>query len=154
MFVYRIAKTRQRATDLSGTGAYRTGGRWNNKGTYLLYTSENSSLAFLETLVHQDVSELPPKLFIVQLAIKKSELIYTLPDKNYPANWLKAENSENKTLGDGWMKVGKYLAIKVRSAVNQHEYNYLLNPLFPNFSALVSILNVTAIPVDDRLIKK
>jgi hypothetical protein len=52
------------------------------------------------------------------------------------------------------MKARKYLGIKVRSAVNQHEYNYLLNPLFPNFSALVRTVNVTAIPVDERLIQK
>jgi RES domain-containing protein len=154
MFVYRIAKTRQRALYLSGAGAFRFGGRWNNKGTYLLYTSENSSLAFLENLVNQDGSKLPPKFFIVQLGIKNGELIHTLPDKHYTANWLQAENSENKTLGDGWMKARKYLGIKVRSAVNQHEYNYLLNPLFPNFSALVRTVNVTAIPVDERLIQK
>jgi RES domain-containing protein len=154
MFVYRIAKTGQRAMDLSGTGAYRNGGRWNNKGTHLLYTSENSSLAFLENLVHQDVSDLPPKLFITKLEMKNTALIYTLPDKNYPANWLQAENSENKVLGDEWMKGRKYLAIKVRSAINQNEYNYLLNPLFPYFIALITIVNVTAIPVDERLIKK
>jgi RES domain-containing protein len=33
-------------------GARRAGGRWNSKGTPVLYMSENRSLAVLEVLVH------------------------------------------------------------------------------------------------------
>jgi RES domain-containing protein len=153
MHLYRIAKTEQRAKDLSGTGAFRFGGRWNSKGTYLLYTSENSSLALLENLVHQDESELPPKLFITQLEIKRANLIYTLPDTEYPSNWLQLENIQNKLLGDQLMSERKYLGIKVRSAINQAEYNYLLNPLFPKFHDLLSLVSVTPLKVDERLVK-
>jgi RES domain-containing protein len=52
MVVFRIVKSLNRAKDLSGMGAFKNGGRWNSKGTYMLYTSINSSLAYLETLVH------------------------------------------------------------------------------------------------------
>ena len=51
MLVYRIAKTKH-ITDLNGTGAKLFGGRWNEKGTPLVYTSSSISLAILESLVH------------------------------------------------------------------------------------------------------
>jgi len=38
MIVYRIAKLAKRTNDLTGTGAYLSGGRWNNPGVYALYT--------------------------------------------------------------------------------------------------------------------
>jgi hypothetical protein len=46
----------------------------------------------------------------------------------------------------------KFLAIKVRSAINYFEYNYLLNPLFPRFHDLVKIVDVIEIKTDERLV--
>ncbi len=40
------------AHDLSRIGAARNGGRWNKKGTYVLYTSESREVALLEITVH------------------------------------------------------------------------------------------------------
>lgn len=153
MFVYRVVKTKARTNDLSGTGAFQWGGRWNNKGTYMLYTSANSSLALLENLVHFDESDFPPQLFIVQLEIKENTLFYTPADREYPANWKQPEFPENKHLGDRWMNEFKYLGIQVRSVVNELEYNLLLNPKFPGYNQLVKITQVTKIDIDERLLK-
>ena len=152
MKVFRIVQDKRRAGDLSGTGAFRSGGRWNSKGTYMLYTSENSSLAFLESLVHFDKILIPPQLFISELEITNDSLIYTLPAKEYPKNWMKLSLIENQQRGDRWMIDKKYLGIRVRSAINLLEYNILLNPLFPEFRALVKIISVREIPVDERLV--
>lgn len=154
MLLYRIAKSRQRATDLSGMGAYRFGGRWNNPGTYMLYTSENSSLAYLENLVHFDSDIIPPKLFIMGIEVSgKSELVYTLPDSLYPKHWTRLGHLENKRLGDRWMREAKHLGVRVRSAVNPKEFNCLLNPLYPKFHDLVKVVSVEQLPVDSRLIR-
>jgi RES domain-containing protein len=152
MFVYRIVKSKFRTDDLSGTGAYRTGGRWNSKGTYMLYTSENSSLAYLETLVHFEEADYPPDLFIITIEIHKRAPVYTVRDEEYPENWKQLELLENKTLGDRWMNERKFLAIQVKSAINECEYNYLLNPLFPRFTDLVRITETAQIKVDERLV--
>ena len=152
MFVYRIVKTETRTNDLSGTGAFKTGGRWNSKGTYMLYTSENSSLAYLETLVHFDEANYPPDLFIVKIEINDKAPIYTLPEKSYPAGWMQVGLLENKLMGDEWMGEKKFLAIKVKSAINDLEFNFLLNPLFPRFHDLVRIVDVVEIKLDDRLV--
>ncbi len=152
MYLYRIVQQITRTTDLSGTGAFRIGGRWNSVGTYILYSSENRSLAYLENLVHFDKSLFPPLLYIMQLELDDAAPIYTLPDADYPPNWLTPGLIANQQLGDALMKQNKFIAVKVRSAVNLHEFNYLLNPLFPNFHSLVKILRVNELDTDGRLI--
>jgi len=151
MFLYRIAQSAKRAKDLSGMGAFQFGGRWNSQGTYMLYTSENSSLAYLESLVHFDPENIPPQLFIMRLELSCPEkLIYTLPLKSYPQNWMEVGCLDNQRLGNQWVKAQKQIALKVRSAVNPMEYNYLLNPLFPEFRDMLKIVGVKALAVDAR----
>jgi RES domain-containing protein len=152
MYVYRIVKSEKRIEDLSGMGAFRAGGRWNDKGTYVLYTSENSSLAFLENLVHFDVEETPEDLYIMEISIDDDKLILQIPDTDYPEDWLHTDNIACKRLGDRLLSDHKLLGIKVRSAVNQSEYNILLDPLFPGYHDLVKVNNVIKVPVDRRLI--
>ena len=152
MKVFRIVQDKYRTNDLSGTGAFRSGGRWNSKGTYMLYTSENSSLAYLESLVHFDKILIPPRLFIIELEITDDSLIYTLPGSEYPKDWRKISLIENQQQGDRWMSEKKYLGIRVRSAINLLEYNILLNPLFPKYYDLLRIISVREVPVDERLV--
>jgi len=154
MIVYRIAKSKKRAADLSGMGAYKEGGRWNNAGTYMLYTSENSSLAYLENLVHFEVENTPPNLYIMSIELKADDaLIYTLLDKIYPKSWQEIGNLQNKIIGDQLMDQRKFLAVKTRSAINKLEYNYLLNPLFPGYHDLVTVRLIEELAVDARLVK-
>jgi RES domain-containing protein len=50
MQVFRLCRNSYPPYD--GEGARRAGGRWNSKGTRVLYMSENRSLSVLEILVH------------------------------------------------------------------------------------------------------
>ena len=152
MKAYRIVKDKIRTKDLSGTGAFKTGGRWNSKGTYMLYTSENSSLALLEALVHFDKSDCPPHLHIMHLNIDDSSPVYTIPDSEYPKNWLQLELPENKQLGDKYMLERKFIGIRVKSAINDTENNILLNPLFPGYHQSVQLIDITEIKLDIRLV--
>jgi RES domain-containing protein len=152
MLVYRIVKNKFRTTDLSGKGAFITGGRWNNPGTFLLYTSMNSSLALLENLVHYDESEMPPNMFIMTIEIDQSAPVYTFPDDGLPKDWRQPENLELKEMGDKLVKGNQYLAIKVRSAVNPEEYNILLNPVYPRFHDLVKVVGTEPYAIDQRLV--
>jgi RES domain-containing protein len=154
MIVYRIAKSMQRTQDFSGIGAFKNGGRWNSKGTYMLYTSMNSSLAYLEALVHFNEPDIPPNLYITAIEIKKGDaLLYQLPDNKYPVNWQMQDNLENKMMGDKWMRENKFLVFKVRSAINPSEYNFLLNPLYPRFHDMVAVKSIQQLNIDTRLIK-
>ena len=50
MFVYRVASRRYAADN--SEGARLNGGRWNNPGTPVIYTSASRSLAALEVIVN------------------------------------------------------------------------------------------------------
>jgi RES domain-containing protein len=152
MFVYWIAQTEERARDLSGTGAFLFGGRWNSVGTAMLYTSINSSLAYLETLVHFSEFDTPPRLFITKLELDES-LIRQVPDWEYPEFWQGPENIETQTFGDSWMKANNYLGFEVKSAINPSEFNFLLNPRFPDFEKLVKIVSVAPLAIDARFFR-
>jgi len=153
MKVFRIVQDQLRTSDLSGTGAFRTGGRWNSKGTYMLYTSENSSLALLEISLHYDNGDMPPELFIMEIDIADDSLVYTLPDDQYSKGWLKLSLLENQAQGNAWMNEKEWLGIRVKSAINQREYNILLNPLYPDYNNLVKVNLVSKLPIDERLIQ-
>jgi RES domain-containing protein len=146
-----------RAQDLSGMGAHKNGGRWNSKGTYMLYTGMNSSLAYLENLVHFDESDLPPNLYITSIEIKndmlQDGLIYELPDAEYPDLWQVQGNLENKIADDQWILENKFLAFKVRSAINPSEFNFLLNPLYPGYHDKVTVNSIKKLNIDVRLIR-
>lgn len=153
MIVYRIVKLKKRTTDLSGTGAFNEGGRWNNEGTYALYTSENPSLALLEILVHADESELPPKMFIITIELADGVPVFEIPDKDLPANWRIPENIRLKEMGDRIFHENKHIAVKARSAVMPREYNYILNPQFPDYHKYLSIINIESLDVDKRVLR-
>jgi RES domain-containing protein len=153
MLVYRIVKLKKRTRDLSGTGAFNEGGRWNNEGIYALYTSENPSLALLEILVHVDESELPPQMFIITIEVDDSIPLYTMHDKKYPEDWRIPENIELKAMGDKILGKGKYLGLRARSAVMPGQYNYILNPQFPDYHKYVRVIKVEPLTIDQRMLK-
>lgn len=152
MTVYRVAKSAERARDLSGYGAFKFGGRWNSKGAYMLYASANSSLAYLENLVHFSEAGIPPHLFVAVIEFDNNEPVFELPDADYPNTWQATDNAECRHIGDLLIQSKKFIACKVRSAVNPLEYNFLLNPLFPGYSEKVQVMAVEQLKVDVRLI--
>jgi RES domain-containing protein len=151
MLVYRIAKMKERAVDISGKGAFLYGGRWNSEGVFMLYTSTHASLAMLEVLVHADESEIPPQLFISQIEISENAFIYKFPDEELPKNWREPDNLSLKKIGDRLMREKKYIGFQVLSAVLPSEYNILLNPLFPGYTDLVKIRRIDKLETDSRL---
>jgi RES domain-containing protein len=151
MLVYRIAKMKERAIDLSGKGAFLYGGRWNSEGVFMLYTSTHASLAMLEVLVHVDESELPPQLFISQIEISETASLYQFPEEQLPKNWREPDNLGLKRMGDRLMRERTYVGFQVRSAVLPSEYNILLNPLFPGYADLVKIKRIDKLETDPRL---
>lgn len=151
MIVYRIVKNKKRTRDLPGAGAFNEGGRWNNEGTYALYTSENPSLALLKVLVYVDESELPPQLFIITLEINETAPILTIPDSSLPKDWRFSENIKIKDKGDRIFQENKYLGIKAPSAILPSQYNYILNPRFPGYHNYLKVVKVEMLEVDKRL---
>lgn len=136
MVLYRISKKKY-IDDLSGEGARKFGGRWNFKGSAVLYTSQTESLAALETLVHTSVAAMPSDLNLLILTVPdniKPEKIDAdqLPSswRNYPAPNQLAE------IGNKWINTESSLLLDVPSVLVQTETNIIINPSHSNMNKL------------------
>ncbi len=150
MFVYRITG-KKHAGDLTGKGAAIFGGRWNKKGSSVLYTGENKEIALLETIVHTP-SLLIPELDILTLEIPDDSItaleINQLPKnwKVYPAPTILSE------IGEKWINEGKTIALKVPSCIIHSTHNYILNSKHPEYSR-VKLIERRNFEFDSRLKK-
>jgi len=150
MLVYRITG-KKHAEDLSGKGAAMFGGRWNKKGSPVLYTGENKEIALLETIVHTP-SLLIPELDILTLEIPDDSItvigINQLPKnwKVYPAPTILSE------IGESWIEAGKTIALKVPSCIIHSSHNFILNCKHPEYSR-VRLIDRKNFEFDSRLKK-
>jgi len=62
------------------------GGRWNKKGSPVLYTGESKEIALLKLIVHTPIA-MVPALDVLTLAIPE-ESIFELEIKDLPDNWV------------------------------------------------------------------
>jgi len=125
MIIYRITK-KKRASDIHGTGAVLYPGRWNKKGTPVLYTGETKDIALLENIVHT------PPMFLPDLDILTIEIpddsITEIKESDLPANWFKyPAPAILAEIGEEWVAKGDTIALKVPSSVIPTSFNYILN---------------------------
>jgi RES domain-containing protein len=133
--VWRLTLRRHAAPD--GEGASRYGGRWNKPGTPAVYTSGTLSLAALEYLVHVDSDLLPEGLVSIRATIPDSLQIEAIEASHLPGDWKDQIIPESlQERGTAWATQGKCPVLKVPSVVIEHEWNYVLNPLHPDFSKI------------------
>ncbi|MDA8426304.1 MAG: RES family NAD+ phosphorylase [Treponema sp.] len=151
--VWRICELDDRKRAFDGEGARLYGGRWNFKGTALIYTAESPSLAILETLVHVEPALLKRPLFRFKVELPEGD-VEKLAPALLPSTWRDhPPGDETRTLGTDWAAGRKSLALAVPSAVVAEEMNYLLNPAHPRFTKLV-IGKPEALALDERLLRK
>lgn len=149
MIVYRIASNKH-SKDISGTGAAMYGGRWNKKGTPILYTGESKDIALLETVIHTPPM-LVPNLDILTLEIP-DDSISELKASDLPINWFDyPAPAILAELAEKWILENKTIALKVPSCVIHSSHNYLLNCRHPDFSSKVKILALKDFYFDSRL---
>ena len=153
MRVFRIAK-RKFIEDLSGEGARLFGGRWNKKGTSLLYTSECRSLATVEYLVHLPMSIMANDVCIAEIEIPDTSSISTVDISMLPDLWMSYPSpKEIAEIGDKWKWENSTLLLKVPSAVVKNEWNYLVNTGHHDFPK-VRIVTVEEYVFDTRLLRR
>lgn len=129
MEVFRISRSRY-IDDLTGTGSRMAGGRWNSKGTAVVYTSGYRSLAALELLVHVPQKNLTQDFVIATIHIPDHIYIKNLTKEILPKDWRSITiNPGLQIMGDAWIKEGKFCLLRVPSVVIPEEWNYLINPL-------------------------
>ncbi len=152
--MYRIDLKKHGETAFSGRGSFLNGGRWNHFKIPIVYTSESLSLATLEKFVNLQNRNHP---------MSKVELIYTvaiatdnvsledISTKRLPKGWdgIPAINY-TKDFGTMWYRENRTALLKVRSAVVTSEFNYLINPMHPDFKK-IKILKPDLFSFDSRM---
>lgn len=153
MQVFRIAKTRQ-VNDLTGIGARIYGGRWNNKGIGVIYTSENRSLATVEYLVHVPLSIVPIDLRIACLEIPDRIIPKQISTDDLPLNWRDYPAPPKLAeLGTNWALENDSLLLRVPSTVVENEANVLINPIHSDINYVI-ISHVESYTFDKRLLRQ
>lgn len=153
MIVYRLSK-QSFIYDLSGRGAEINGGRWNSKGTALIYTAASRALAVLEVAVHTPLGIMPVNYAMAIINLKDADKIAEINLDDLPINWNTNPLSRaTQRIGDAFIKANQYLALRVPSATVAGDYNYLLNPAHPDFKT-VKIKTVESFEFDSRLFRK
>jgi RES domain-containing protein len=136
----------------SGAGSRFVAGRWNSKGTVVVYTAGSVSLAALETLVHLQSDEVLAKFLKCSVTFNQSLVSRVKPD-SLPRSWRRDRPSPAlQAIGDTWARDGKSPVLAVPSVIVPEEFNYLLNPEHPDFSKIL-MGHVEPFGFDPRLVK-
>ena len=149
---WRIVQTHVADRAFTGEGARRFGGRWNNKGIAVVYTSSSISLAILEILVHIPTYDILAEYLYIPVEFDRKYVLSLKPNE-LPADWNKDPSPQaNKQIGDSWVKRGDSVILEVPSAIISKEKNYLINPAHSAFGKL-KIGKAAKFEFDPRLFK-
>lgn len=150
MVVYRVANSKYKESTLSGIGAEKVGGRWNELGTRAVYCSENISLALLEYYVHSErISNLPKDILVAKIEFPDEFIIEEL--EFLPDRWNQYPYSSKTTnVFTNLARNRDFFALKIPSTIVGLESNIILNPLYKDFGK-VEISEFIELPIDERL---
>jgi len=152
MQIFRIVTRKWKGQAFSGEGARIYGGRWNPKGTAIVYTAASRALALLEMLVQDE--PLRAAYWIIPATIPDTVRIEQVTLNSLPHNWTTfAQGEALWAIGRAWIARGKSAVLAVPSAVMPAETNYLLNPLHPDFGQ-IQIEKAQKLQTNVRLLRK
>ena len=122
------------ADDLGGKGAELSGGRWNTRGTPLVYASSTRALACLETVVHLGGGlALPLNRYLVCLEVPADVwAARTVLDAAAHVGWdALPPGRVSIAWGTAWAQAGASCLAEVPSVIVPEESNLLINPRHP-----------------------
>lgn len=136
MKLWRIAADTRKylADDLSGGGAAKHPGRWNDSGEPVVYAAPSISIAVLETAAHIDNAGLPLNRYLLELDVPDDvwDLREELDVASLPATWsaIPAGHASVR-IGSARLASLRTPILLVPSVVVPEERAALINPLHP-----------------------
>jgi len=134
--LFRIASTGATWSpdDLSGAGAAKSGGRWNDEGQFILYASPTRAMAVLETTAHIKSIGLPLNRYLVEIDVP--DIAWNKRVIATPASLQGAWDSiphgfPSVNFGSTWYKSGESALLEVPSVIVEEEANILINCTHP-----------------------
>ena len=136
---WRITTNPDPARAFSGAGAREAGGRWNSKGTAVVYLADWPAAAILEMLVRVLQTgrlQAIPQYFLYAVTFEEADA-ELLDPATLPSTWrTSSRDPVIQVFGDTWAASRRTLLLQVPSAVAPHHLNYLLNPAHPRAKSL------------------
>lgn len=127
------------ANDLTGAGAKVTGGRWNSKGTPVVYCAAGIALATLETVHYLRSGGLPFNRFLVRIDVPGAVWNARQVLAPLPGGWdAIPAGLAGRSAGDAWIASAASVLLLVPSVIVPEEYNVLINPRHADVSAMVA----------------
>jgi len=137
---------------LSGEGAFLFGGRWNNKGTRVVYLGTSLAQASMELLVHLGRNDVLKTYKKLSVAFDES-LMQHIDLTDLPGDWASPSMTASvQRVGDTWVAGEASLILQVPSAAVVGEYNYLFNPEHPDADKAIYGV-ITPYGFDPRILK-
>lgn len=138
---WRISKRRYSqppSAAFDGEGSRHVGGRCSARGTRVAYASSSLSLAALEYFVNLSPGDAPTDLLSIRVDLPDRIKVETLNPEQLPPDWqARPFPTVLQDIGLSWLVAGRTVGWLVPSVVIPQERNLLLNPLHPDFGALV-----------------
>lgn len=136
MILWRIAaETRlRRADDLSGAGAAKHPGRWNDEGQPAVYAAPTIAMAVLETAAHIHDAGLPLNRFLVRIDVPDSVWAAreAMDVSRLPVTWAAIPAGRASVrAGADWLRGLTAALLEVPSVIVPEEVAVLVNPLHP-----------------------
>jgi RES domain-containing protein len=150
MVAWRICKAKHAAAAFDGYGARLYGGRWNSPGKPVVYMSSVASQAFLEMLVHADVT-IASLSYVLIPAEFDNRLVKRFDASALPHDW-RQDQAVTRKAGDQWLAAKDSLILQIPSAILDIEPNFLINPAHPDVHQL-KIGAGQPLIIDERLKK-
>ena len=133
---WRIVRAARVDSAFTGEGGRVYGGRWNSRGTAIVYVSEHESLAALELFVHT-MPLAPTERYLSFRLEWEDKMTEYFSLKNLPPNWnAEPPTFETMQIGDDWVRRGISVALAVPSVLSTSEKNFLLNPRHSDFKKI------------------
>ncbi|MEX2542495.1 MAG: RES domain-containing protein [Trueperaceae bacterium] len=121
----------------TGEGARIAGGRWNSKGTSIVYLASSLALAALELLAHVDHQRALAEHVAIPVDFDES-LVEKLHDESLPIDFPEVGTLwATQQIGDAWARGQSSVMLRVPSAVVPVEFNYLYSPGHPQAEGVV-----------------
>ena len=141
MILWRIAADTRAygADDLSGAGAAKSPGRWNEVGQPALYTAPTIAIAVLETAAHIDDGGLPLNRYLVEITVPDAiwSARETLDLKRLDPNWAAIPAGRGSVKpGSDWIKGGTAALLVVPSVIVPEEPAVVINTMHADAAAL------------------
>ena len=136
--LWRLVKTRHANDAFSGEGARRYGGRWNARGTAVVYLSGGLSLAALELFVHLTAQDARLNFSAIRVEVPAAVKVQQLAIAELPDNWREEPPPDScKALGSSWTERADAALLRVPSIIVPNEFNYVLNPAHADFKKFI-----------------